>query len=168
MASYQDEQLRRLKDLLEHDAVAQKEVIAFITTKSDGSNGCLGCASISDLASFFTDRDYETELKTEVLDKTVAKDDRLQLARLRTAVRLCKVEMEQALKKRESGTQEVDLDAPLDDGTRRRVEKDFTVAYALVFSEDVKPSESFLGQLVREFTKKNFSVYPLWKVRSAS
>lgn len=130
----------------------------------------LGLASIADYGSYFTEKSYEDGLKTAVLEKIEAfKSDFLALARLRTAWKLARSEVDKACKERVEGQPSTDWDTPLSDDqeTARKAEVDNAYDHISFESEDV-PMATITGRYFREFrsSQRHVSLTNLTRVRS--
>eukprot|EP00973_Karenia_brevis_P084650 11746667-Karenia_brevis.AAC.1 len=116
----------------------------------------------------FKESEYEQALGDEVIQKTDAKDNRLQLGRLRTSWRLAQSELSTALKRKASGLDEDDYDKPLDAVEKQRADEDFSKIYSIKFSDEATPCETLFARVFRELRRRNVTVVPLNKVRSAA
>ena len=85
-AAMADASLKRFTDFLEANNIPPSAQRFMTTTDGEG----LGWRAISDFAGFFTDKDYEDGVQTDILDKTDAKDNKTVRGRLRVAWRLAR------------------------------------------------------------------------------
>lgn len=157
-----DESSRRLLTVLTKEAGVETALADLIIVTHK-------LASVADLASFFIGDEYQKGVETEFLAGTVFEKNRLQAARLRTAVELCRSELGHALTsgKRSSSNMD-DWDSPLDPAIRIEAEAAFKQKHHLQFDDNSKPAPALFARLFREFKRGCLSVHDLRKVRSVS
>ena len=125
----------------------------------------LGLSSISDFVGLVTTAGFETELKTQVLDLSPAKDDVLQLSRLRAAWREGFLLIEKARKRRLEGVLE-DGEEPLDIQTHEDLLAQWKTTYQLQLSIHAMPSDALLGRVYREFQRGAPTLIPAKRMQS--
>lgn len=108
---------------------------------------------------------FETELKTQVLDLSPAKDDVLQLSRLRAAWREGFLLIEKARKRRLEGVLE-DGEEPLDIQTHEDLLAQWKTTYQLQLSIHAMPSDALLGRVYREFQRGAPTLIPAKRMQS--
>ena len=157
-----DEALRRLHTVMTKEAGVDAVLADLVIAKHN-------LASVADLASFFVGDEYQKGVESEFLLGTAFETIRLQAARLRTAVELCRSELGHALAtgKRSSATMD-DWDSPLDPAIRIEAEAAFKKKHHLTFDDSAKPAPALFARLFREFRRGCLSVHDLRKVRSVS
>ena len=158
--------LRQLDSFLQKHEIAD-EVAKYMT---DPPTTGLGLESISMFAGYLTASDYEAECRDVILTHVAShKDDRRQLAKLRVAWTFAVAEVNSIVKKKVEGAEEeVDIEAPLDEILKKKLESDFATAYSYRLTSDFEPTDAPFARVYREFKKKSIMVYALGKVRSAS
>ena len=125
----------------------------------------LGLSSVSDFLGLVTTAGYESELKTQVLDLSPAKDDVLQLSRLRAAWREGSLLLEKARKRRLEGVLE-DADEPLDARTHDDLLSQWKSTYQLQLPIHAMPSDTLLGRVYREFQRGAPTLIPAKQMQS--
>ena len=130
----------------------------------------LGWKSISDFAGYFTDKDYEEGVQTDILANTGDKADKTARARLRVAWRLARAELKKVEDAVGGATEEMDWDAPLGEDDEKKRSEDFSGRYdGLKFRSGSTPAANVVARYFREFRgpKKQASIPPLKRMRSA-
>ena len=157
-----DEASRRLITVLTKEAGVETALAELVINKYK-------LASVADLASFFVGDEYKKGVETDFTVGTAYETNRLQAARLRTAVELCRAELGHALSSGKRASSNLDdWDSPLDPAIRIEAEAAFKQKHHLQFDDNSKPAPALFARLFREFKRGCLSVHDLRKVRSVS
>ena len=140
----------------------------YMTT--DQPNG-LGWAAISDFAGYFTEKDYEEGVESDILAHTPEKDNKTVRSRLRVAWRLARAELKKAEDAVGGATEEMDWDAPLGEDDEKKRAEDFGKKYdGLKLRTESMPAANIIARYYREFRgpKRQVAIPPLKRMRSAA
>ena len=142
-----DEALRRLHTVMTKEAGVDTVLADLVIAK-------YSLASVADLASFFVGDEYQKGVESDFLLGTAFETTRLQVARLRAAVELCRSELGHALAtgKRSSATMD-DWGSPLDPAIRIEAEAAIKKKHHLTFDDSAKPAPALFARLFREFRR---------------
>ena len=159
-ADSKDKLIALLKANRVHDAVTEYMV------------DTIGMESMSDFASFFTEKTYAEGCYSKIVEHTAYKDNDLQVGRVRTAWRLAEAELKKATEAVVKGNVQLnDWDVPLADDQELQRKTDFDAAYpALEFDSESTPAPQLVGRSFREFhdPKRQLTLLALVKMRSVA
>ena len=130
------------------------EVVQQFMLKTEAEGG-LEMACISDFASAFTDKTYQEDIKTMIVDKTDAKDSLTGLGRVRTAWTFAMAELTKATKAVGAGSSPMDYDTPLGETEETTRKDQFDGAYSgLAFEPETTPMATIVARFFREFRSR--------------
>ena len=107
--------------------------------------------------------DWEQSLGDLVSQVTELKDNRIALARFKSAFEAGQQALKHAA---QAAPKTEDLDEALPDSTVQQLNADWTKRYSLSFDSVLEPSEQLRARVYREFKKQTMTVIELKKVRS--
>ena len=128
----------------------------------------LHLASIEDFVCIVSAADYESELRTLVIDNVPsAKDVPIELARIRAAWRRAKAELLKLEDKSRRGvTQTEELEEALEPNVQEDLVTRFSKAYGIQITVHMSPADTLLARVYRELARGVPTVISMSKVKS--
>lgn len=142
----------------------------------------LGIDSCQMFLSYFAESSYEREISEELMDaelpqlfsgageeKTENRPARKrEVASLRMAYKVVKRLLEPTDEDRKSmaAATQAEMEAPLDDGTRKSLESSWVERYSLTVPGDLSGADALVGRTYREWKARTPTVPPIAKVKS--
>ena len=107
--------------------------------------------SLSDIVNMVTIKDYETEIKTVLVDQChETKDNALFLARARAAWRSARATLLRNEHKRQQGEAVEEIECALEPSTQETLLQQFQATYHLQLGVRFMPADTLLGRLYQE------------------
>ncbi|CAE8647621.1 unnamed protein product [Polarella glacialis] len=155
-------QIRKMDELRQvlKEAMVEDDIVKYMIDT-------LKMACIEDYVRFVSEARYEDELLTHILGKVTAyKDDLLQLSRMKTAWRVARATLNKTEQRRIAGQGSEDMDEPLDASTQDTLLKQWSATYPRNLAAWLRPADSLLGRIYREFQRNTPAVISIKKVKS--
>ncbi len=119
--------------------------------------------TLDDFVYTVTAADWEKSLETLVFAVTGLRDNRIALARFKSAYECGSQALRQAA---QSAPKSEDMDAVLPDGQLQQLQNDWLKRYSLQFESFLEPSEQLRSRIYREFKSQKPTVIEVRKVKS--
>ena len=123
--------------------------------------------SLDDFVNIVTIKDYETEIKTVLVDQcNETKDNPLHLSRARAAWRAARTSILRAEHRKQQGETVEEIECALEHSTQETLLQTFQHTYQIEIDVHYMPADTLLGRLYRECQRLTPTVIAVSKIKS--